>query len=105
MAGPVLLEPIVIMEVTVPSKNMGDITGDVNSRRGRIIGMDQQGNFQTVRCQIPLAEITNYDAELRSITGGEGSYTIEFSHYDIVPPNVAMKIVEASKRVKEEKEE
>jgi len=106
LAGPVLLEPIVNMEVTVPARKMGDITGDVNSRRGRILGIDSQGNFQTVRAQVPLAEITNYDAELRSITGGEGSYSIEFSHYDVVPPNITQKIVEASKRaVAEEKEE
>jgi elongation factor G len=106
LAGAVLLEPIVNMEVTVPARKMGDITGDVNSRRGRILGIDSQGNFQTVRAQVPLAEITNYDAELRSITGGEGSYSIEFSHYDVVPGNITQKIVEASKKAAvEEKEE
>ena len=104
-AGPVLLEPIVNMEVTVPSRNMGDITGDVNSRRGRIIGMESQGNFQTIRAQVPLAEVTNYDAELRSITGGEGSYTLEFSHYDVVPSNIAQKIVEAGRRAAATNEE
>jgi elongation factor G len=97
-AAAVLLEPIVNMEVTVPARNMGDITGDVNSRRGRILGLESQGNFQTIRAQVPLAEITNYDAELRSITGGEGSYSIEFSHYDTVPPNVAQKVIDASKK-------
>jgi len=100
-AAPVLLEPIVNMEVTVPVRNMGDITGDVNGRRGRILGMDTQGNFQTVRAQVPLAEVTNYDAELRSITGGEGSYAIEFSHYDVVPSNIAQKIIEAAKKTRE----
>ncbi len=106
-AGPVLMEPIVNMEVTVPNRNMGDITGDVNGRRGRIIGIESQVNFQTIRAQVPLAEITNYDAELRSITGGEGSYSIEFSHYDVVPSNIAQKIIDASKRAAatEEKEE
>ena len=103
-ANPVLLEPIVNMEVTVPTRNMGDITGDVNSRRGRIVGMDQQGNFQTIRARVPLAEVTNYDAELRSITGGEGSYTIEFSHYDMVPANVAQKVIEQSRKGREEEE-
>lgn len=101
-AAPVLLEPIVNMEVTVPMRNMGDITGDVNGRRGRIIGMDSQGNFQTVRAQVPLAEVTSYDAELRSITGGEGSYTIEFSHYDAVPSNITQRIVEASRKTSKE---
>jgi len=101
-AGPVLLEPIVNMEVTVPTRNMGDITGDVNGRRGRIIGMDSTANFQTIRAKVPLAEVTNYDAELRSITGGEGSYTIEFSHYDVVPSNIAQRIVDASKKTVEE---
>ena len=106
-AGPVLMEPVVIMEVTVPNRNMGDITGDVNGRRGRILGIESAPNFQTIRAQVPLAEITNYDAELRSITGGEGSYTIEFSHYDIVPSNIAQKIIDASKKAAatEEKEE
>ena len=101
-AGPVLLEPIVNMEVTVPMRNMGDITGDVNGRRGRILGMDSQGNFQTVRAQVPLAEVTNYDAELRSITGGEGAYTIEFSHYEAVPSNITQRIIDASKKTAEE---
>jgi len=86
----------------VPTRNMGDITGDVNSRRGRILGMDQQGNFQTVRAQVPLAEVTNYDAELRSITGGEGAYTLEFSHYDVVPSNITQKIIDAARRTDEE---
>jgi elongation factor G len=106
LAGPVLLEPIVNMEVTVPARNMGDITGDVNSRRGRILGLESQGNFQTIRAQVPLAEITNYDAELRSISGGEGSYSIEFARYEVVPPNIAQKIIEASRKAAtEEKEE
>jgi len=104
LAGPVLLEPIVNMEVTVPARNMGDITGDVNSRRGRILGIDSQGNFQTIRAQVPLAEITNYDAELRSITGGEGSYSIEFARYEVVPPNIAQKIIEASRKTATEEE-
>ena len=104
-AGPVLMEPVVIMEVTVPNRNMGDITGDVNGRRGRIIGIESQANFQTIRAQVPLAEITNYDAELRSITGGEGAYSIEFSHYDIVPSNIAQKIIDASKRAAATEEE
>jgi elongation factor G len=101
-ARPVLLEPIVNMEVIVPSRFMGDITGDLNSRRGRIMGLDAQGDLQIIKVQIPFAEIINYSTELRSITAGEGSYSIEFSHYDIVPQRLAEGIIARAKRPKEE---
>ncbi|OHB69061.1 MAG: hypothetical protein A2W23_02585 [Planctomycetes bacterium RBG_16_43_13] len=93
------------MEVAVPSKNMGDITGDLNSRRGRILGMDTQGNMQIIKTQIPMSEIMNYSTELRSITAGEGYYAIEFSHYDVVPHKVTEAIVAKSKKVEETEEE
>jgi len=76
----VILEPIVHIEITVPSKFMGDITGDLNSRRGRIEGMDSQGNLQVVRAHIPMMEIMDYETQLRSVTGGEGSL-----HHRAVP--------------------
>ncbi len=105
-AKPVLLEPVVVIEISVPSRFMGDITGDLNSRRGRIIGMDSQGDLQIIKAQVPLAEVSNYSTELRSITGGEGSYSLEFSHYDIVPSRIAEGIITRARAAKtEEKEE
>ena len=82
---------------------MGDITGDLNSRRGRIQGMDSVGDMQVIRARVPLAEIASYSTELRSMTGGEASYTLTFSHYDVVPGNVASQIVEKLKAEKVEK--
>jgi len=103
-AKPVLLEPVVNIEITVPAKFMGDIMGDLNSRRGRIMGSDTDGNYQIVKAQVPLAEISTYSTELKSITGGEGSYLMEFSHYDVVPSNVQEKIVARAKQEQEKKE-
>ncbi len=99
---PVLLEPIVNLEITVPSQYMGDITGDLNSRRGRIQGMDQAGDMQTIRAQVPMAEVMNYSTELRSMTGGTGGYGMEFSHLDIVPARAAEAIIARAKQEKEE---
>jgi elongation factor G len=103
-AKPVILEPIVTVEITVPSRFMGDITGDLNSRRGRIQGMDSQGNLQIVRAQIPMMEIMDYETQLRSVTGGEGSYSIEPSHYDVLPHKIAEGIIAKAKKVEEEEE-
>jgi len=99
---PVLLEPIVNIEVTVPGKFMGDITGDLSGRRGRIAGMDSMGNLQVIKAQVPMKEIGRYSTELRSMTGGEGSYTVEFSYYDVVPARLAEEIIARSKKASEE---
>jgi len=96
-ARPQLIEPIVNLEVVVPGKFMGDITGHLSSHRGRIQGMDQLGDMQVVRAQVPAAEVQNYSAELKAITAGEGFYTLEFSHYDIVPGNLANPVIAAAK--------
>ena len=93
-AKPVLLEPIVNIEVTVPAENMGDIAGDLASKRGRVIGQDMlAGNFIIIKAQVPLAEVTQYNSQLKSVTGGRGSYSMTLSHYEIVPPNVQQQIV------------
>ncbi len=92
-AKPKLLEPIVNLTVAVPAQYMGDITGDLNGRRGRVMGMDTQGDLQIIKAQIPMGEVQTYPAALRSMTAGEGSYTIEFSHYDLVPGDVQEQIV------------
>jgi len=93
-AKPVLLEPIVNMEVTVPAENMGDIAGDLASKRGRVLGQNMlPGNYIVVKAQVPLAEVTQYNSQLKSVTGGRGSYSMTLSHYEIVPPNVQQQIV------------
>jgi elongation factor G len=100
---PVILEPFVNMAITVPDSYLGDITGDLNSRRGRILGMESgAGGTQTIRAQVPLAEVAQYNTQLRSITGGQGTYAMEFSHYEAVPANVQQQIVEASAKAKEQ---
>ncbi len=92
---PALLEPIVKIEVTMPGANVGDISSDMSGRRGRVLGMDSAGgDMQTLTAEVPLAEVTTYARSLSSITGGQGSYSIEFSHYDIVPGNVQKEIIE-----------
>jgi elongation factor G len=104
-AKPTLLEPIVRMEITVPGTKLGDITSDMSGRRGRVLGMDSAGgDLQTVMAEVPLAEVTTYARSLSSITGGQGSYTFEFSHYDLVPGNVLQEII-AKSQLKEEEEE
>lgn len=104
-AKPALLEPIVRIEVTVPTANVGDINSDMSGRRGRVLSMDSAGgDMQTVVAEVPLAEVTTYARALSSITGGRGSYSLEFSHYDIVPGNIQQEIITKAK-MKEEEEE
>ncbi len=93
-AKPVLLEPIVNIEVTIPAENMGDIAGDLASKRGRVQGQDMlAGNFILIKAQVPLSEVTQYNNQLKSVTSGRGSYSMTLSHYEIVPPNVQQSIV------------
>ena len=104
-ARPVLLEPIVDMEVTCPSKYTGAILGDLNTKRARIENQDSlPGDLAVIKGKAPLAEVTRYAAQLGSITQGQGSYTMEFSHYDIVPGNVQQQIVARSKVAADEDE-
>jgi len=96
-ARPVILEPIINMEVSIPAGYMGDIASDLSGRRGRILGQEMlPGNMCVVRAQAPLAEVMQYNSQLRSVTGGQGSYTMELSHYEPVPGNVQQQIVAAS---------
>ena len=101
-AKPQLLEPVMDLHISVPSRFMGDITGDVNSRRGRIVGMDSEGEVQKIHAQIPLSEVQTYSTELRSVTAGEGSYTMEFYGYEQVPPHVQDKVIAENKKEQEE---
>ena len=100
-AQPVLLEPIMKVTVTTPDEFMGDIMGDLNGRRGRVLGMDSAGKNQVINAQVPLAEFLTYAPDLRSMTQGRGMYTMEFSHYDEVPAQIAEKIVEEVQKSKE----
>jgi elongation factor G len=101
---PVLLEPIMTMEIVVPDETMGDVIGDLNARRGRVLGMDGVGTSKVIRAQVPMAEVLRYASSLRSMTGGRGSFTVEFSHYEEVPPHLTEKIVAEAARQKEGKE-
>jgi elongation factor G len=101
--NPVLLEPIVKLEVVVPQANMGDVMGDLNGKRGRILTSGTEGNLAVVQALIPMGEVQNYQAGLKSMTGGEGSYTMEFDHYDIVPPSVHKMIVAEYEKEQEQK--
>ena len=102
-AKPVILEPIVNMEITVPANCMGDIASDLSSRRGRIQGQDMlPGNVCCVQAQAPLAEVMQYNSQLRSVTGGQGSYAMELSHYEPVPGNVQQQIIAAAAKEKKE---
>jgi elongation factor G len=99
-ADPVILEPIYRIEVTVPEEYMGDVMGDFNTRRGRVQGMEQRGNRSIVRALVPLAEVMRYGTDLRSMTQGRGTYTLEFDHYEAVPKHLADGII-AQHRVEE----
>ncbi|MFP4053125.1 MAG: elongation factor G, partial [Phycisphaerae bacterium] len=104
-AKPALLEPMVDMEITIPADFMGDIASDLSGRRGRIMGQDMlPGNQVVVKAQAPLAEVMQYNSQLRSVTGGQGSYTMEFSHYEPVPGNVQQQIVAAAKKADEDED-
>jgi len=100
-AGLQLLEPVVEAEVVVPAEQMGDVIGGLNGKRGNILGMEPKGSYQVVRALVPIAEMSNYSSELRSVTGGRGSYSMRFSHYQEVPPHLAQQIVDAAKEEKQ----
>jgi elongation factor G len=101
-AQPTLLEPIMELEVTVPDESMGDVIGDLNSRRGKVLGMDSKGKNQIIRAQLPMAEVLTYAPDLRSITGGRGMFTTELSHYEEVPTHLQEQLVSQAQKEKEE---
>jgi elongation factor G len=104
-AGPVLLEPIMNVRITVPEESMGDVLGDLNSRRARVQGMDSDKGRSIVNAQVPLAEMLKYTTELRSITGGRGVFTMEHSHYEQVPAHLTQEIIAAGAKTKVEEED
>jgi elongation factor G len=104
-AGPTMLEPIMNVEVALPEESMGDVMGDLNSRRGKVQGMQTSGSQQVIRAQVPMAEMLTYSSTLKSVTGGRGSYQMEFSHYEELPSHLQTKIVEEAKAKKEKEAE
>jgi elongation factor G len=94
-ASPVLLEPVLEMEIRVDKDHVGDVMGDLNSRRGKVLGMDSNSRHEIIRAQVPQAEIQLYGPDLTSMTGGRGSFTVKFSHYEEVPSHIAQKIIAA----------
>jgi elongation factor G len=105
-AKPVLLEPIVNMEITIPADYMGDITGDLSSKRGRVQGQEMlAGNLIVLKAQVPLSEVAQYNSQLKSVTGGQGSYSMTLSHYEPVPPNVQQQVIAQYKKAATEEEE
>jgi len=100
-ANPVLLEPIMKVEVTAPDENIGDVIGDLNSRRGRVLKVDTRGNYQVIEANVPMSEMLKYAPDLNSKTGGRGTFTMEFSHYEEVPSQLSEKIIAQIKKDKE----
>jgi elongation factor G len=100
-ANPVLLEPIMSVTVWTPEEFMGDVMGDLNGRRGRVMGMDSEGKYQIIKAQVPLAEFQTYAPDLRSMTGGRGTYIMDFSHYEELPAQMAEKVIAAAKEEQE----
>ena len=97
-AQPTLLEPIMEVEVTVPDEAVGAVNGDLNSRRGRLQGMDPKGGMTTIKAEVPMSEVLTYSQSLTSMTGGRGDYHMHFLRYDEVPSHIAQKLIESAKR-------
>jgi len=103
MCKPVLLEPIMTISVVVPDDHMGDVIGDLNSRRGKVLGAETKGHAQIIKAHVPMAEVLRYAPDLRSMTSGRGDFSLEFSHYEEVPPHLAERIVKEAQAAKAER--
>ena len=104
-AKPSLLEPVMNVEIQAPVEYAGDLMGDLNSRRGRIAGMETRGNTQFLRAKVPMAEMLNYQSDLTAMTQGRASFSMEFDHYDFLPQLQAEKVIAAAKAAKTGEEE
>jgi elongation factor G len=96
-ADPVLLEPVMLVTITVPEDVVGDVIGDLNSRRGKPLGMEAKGTATEVKAEVPMAEILDYAPELRAITGGRGDFTMEFAHHEQLPSHLAQQVIAKAK--------
>jgi elongation factor G len=101
-AQPCLLEPVLNVEIKVPEDYMGDVMGDISSRRGKIMGVDTEGTFQRIKAQVPQSDLYHYSTTLRSLTGGRGIHSEELSHYEEVPRDMETKVTAAAKAAQEE---
>ncbi|MDD5486889.1 MAG: elongation factor G, partial [Dehalococcoidales bacterium] len=101
-ANPILLEPIMNLKVIIPSDYTGDVVGDLNTKRARVNGITPEGDINVIDAQVPLAEVTRYAIDLKSITQGRGKFSLEFDHYEEVPAHLAQKISEETQAEKEE---
>jgi elongation factor G len=97
---PVLLEPIVNLKVTVPDENMGDVIGDLNSRRGKVVGVEPKANSQIIRAVVPMSEVLAYSNDLKSMTSDRGMFSTEFSHYEEMPSHLSQKVISEASAVK-----
>ncbi len=97
-AKPALLEPIMVVEIRIPEAYMGEVNRDLNGRRGRVLGMDTEGDMQVIKAHVPQAEMFSYATELRSLTQGRGSFTTELDHYEDVPAHIAEKVIEIHRK-------
>jgi elongation factor G len=104
-AKPILLEPVMSMEVVVPDDAMGDVIGDLNSRRGKVLGVDSKPGGQVIRTQVPMSEVLKYSPDLRSMTSGRGSFTVAFSHYEELPAHLAERVIKEAEAAKAAKHE
>jgi elongation factor G len=102
-ADPVLLEPIMQMTISVPEEAVGDVIGDLNSRRGRPLGMEPKGSATEVKAEVPMAEVLDYAPDLRAITGGRGDYTMEFERYEEIPGHLSQKVIDEARQREEDK--
>ncbi len=96
-AKPIILEPVMSMQITVPDESMGDVIGDLNSRRGKVLGVDSKGHAQMIKAQVPMAEVLKYAQDLNSMTSGRGDFHMEFSRYEELPPHLAEKVIKEAK--------
>ncbi|MCH6554658.1 MAG: elongation factor G, partial [Acidobacteria bacterium] len=101
-AGPVLLEPVVKLSVTVPDAYTGEVISDLNGKRDRILGMTPGEGYTQIEAEVPLGEVQRYSQDMRSVSQGRGTYTLEFDHYEPLPQNLESKVVEEAKRAREE---
>jgi elongation factor G len=100
-ARPIILEPIMLMQISVPDDSMGDVIGDVNSRRGKVLGMETKSHGEMVKALVPMSEALKYAQDLNSITRGRGDFTMEFHHYEELPPHLTEKVVKEAKAAAE----
>jgi elongation factor G len=100
----ILLEPIMTVTVAVPDAHMGDVIGDLSSRRGKVLGSESQGGVTEIKAHVPMSEVLKYAPDLRSMTGGQGTFTMEFANYEECPPPIAAKVIEENKREHAEEE-